>query len=771
MSRQRAFPIDRSMGPTHAQRGPWWVSAQSTTAVLLLVLATLVAAIAFQWNDGVWAAAADDDLTVRARGYTGDERLEVQVRGTAVASIDLTAEMADHAVQLPTGTELSDVKVAFVNDAIREGYDRNVHVDYIVHNGKQLESEADTTFASGSFRDGQCQTGLIRAEALHCNGHFRYAGGDVNTEGELVVRASGSTGDEQFDVHVDGESVASVDVTATWAEYTVALPAGSAIADIKIMYTNDAVKGDYDRNLMVDYVLLEGIRYETEAASTLVDGAFRDGACSAGNLQTDKLHCNGYFHYQGIPTTTTTTVAPTTTTVSEPPATTTTAAPTTTEATTTTAAPPSTSTTAPTTTTTPTGGTAMKVGLYNTDKCVGSGESGSVLHVQLCDSGEAGSVSLGTPGTDGYGQIRVDGLCLSLQDASRDPGTPVVTKPCDSSPESMWVAYDWRWSQENVMLENKLSGLCIDSRSWDVGSNYSQELCNPNDNRTQLWNADFAGDLIGRANNRVPAVNGQFHGTLDFDSFHEGTYKMDSWTFGDIALYAPPGKFTNADANRWLAWYSHMDSLHRKVWNQDNFETVYRKNDRNHGMKKVVALIDKGKCSCGNKRQAEILGFTPRIEEQPAEWMHHWVMFYEMNRGGPTPNFYARATWPNTHQGGLILPHMMAALAFYEIGGPAGLHRDVPGDLLQGLTKWRVTETKPLAQRDIPADIQMGILVKILQENGSDTFINTLHEMSRKPDATNATQTLCDFRDAVNSTTGGRYDKQMTDDWRLPTSC
>ncbi len=321
------------------------------------------------------------------------------------------------------------------------------------------------------------------------------------------------------------------------------------------------------------------------------------------------------------------------------------------------------------------------------------------------------------------------------------------------------------------MLRNKLSGLCLEANEWTAGAGMTQMICNPNDARTQLWGAEFAAGMMGRDNTLVDPVAADRHGTLDFDSFHRGTYKMDSWSHGDIAFYAPPGKVTDEMAQRWMGWYAHMDALHRRVWNQDNFDSVYRKEDRNHGRKKVVAMIDDGECSCGSKQQAEILGFTPRILEEPEDWRHHWVMFYEMNRGGPTPNFYARATWPNTHQGGLILPHMMAALAFYELGGPAGLERDVPGAFLLGLTKWRVEETKPLAELEIPADIQMGILVTILRDRGTDTFIETLHNMSEKPEATSATQALCDFRDAVNASTGNQYDSRMTNDWRLPTSC
>ena len=185
-----------------------------------------------------------------------------------------------------------------------------------------------------------------------------------------------------------------------------------------------------------------------------------------------------------------------------------------------------------------------------------------------------------------------------------------------------------------------------------------------------------------------------------------------------------------------------------------------------------MALINDGLCSCGSKQQAEALGFTPRIIEQPENWRHHWILFYEMNRGGPTPNFYARATWPNTHQGGLIVPQLMAALAFYEICGPAGLERDVPGEIFRGLTSWTLQDEKiSLAELEVPAGVQMAILMTVLRDWGTDSFIEVLHRMAAMPEVTGPVQALCDFREAVNSVTEGQYEGQMLKDWRFPTNC
>ncbi len=238
-----------------------------------------------------------DELTIWAHGATGDERLEVRVDGKPVATVELSSELAGYSAVVPSGTEMSSIQVAFVNDAYREDYDRNVTVDRVAFGGVEYESEAEATYAYGAFFDSRCQAGKLKTDTLHCNGYFQYDGADVAMDGKLTVRARGYTGDELFDVVVNGSTVASVAVSTDVADYTVDVPADAAIGDIKILFTNDAVAGDYDRNLYVDYVMLEGTRYESESSSTYVDGSFRDGTCQAGNLLTEVLHCQGHFEY------------------------------------------------------------------------------------------------------------------------------------------------------------------------------------------------------------------------------------------------------------------------------------------------------------------------------------------------------------------------------------------------------------------------------------------------------------------------------------------
>ncbi len=380
-------------------------------------------------------------------------------------------------------------------------------------------------------------------------------------------------------------------------------------------------------------------------------------------------------------------------------------------------------------------------------------------------------------GGGGAGQLQVGSLCVTVQGGATGENAPVTLEDCGAGDESQWVPIDWRWGGGKwIMLRNRKSGLCLEpdrNGGGGAGVGFVQNLCNPGDHRQQLWDSAFADGLMASDRTNVGPVNAVSHGVKDFSSFHNGTYSMGAWTYGDIAFYAPADRVTDAMARTWMAWYAHMDALHERVWNNPDFESVYRQpNDANFGKKKVVALIDDGLCSCGNKRQAEALGFTPRIIEDPNNWVHHWILFYEMNRGGRTPDFYARATWPATHQGGLILPHMMAGLAFYELGGAAGLERDVPGEILRGLKAWELNPDRPaLADQEIPADTQMGILLQILQDRGTDTFIQVLHNMAEKPEATSANQALCDFRSAVNSATGNQYDGKMTNDWRLPTGC
>ncbi len=115
----------------------------------------------------------------------------------------------------------------------------------------------------------------------------------------LVVRAVGDTGDERMEVRVGGQVVGSFDVTTSYAEYEASLPEGTSLAEVQVVFVNDAVRGSYDRNLRVDYVEFEGTRYQSESPSTFGTGTYRSWSrCRPGYLSSEALHCNGYFQYR-----------------------------------------------------------------------------------------------------------------------------------------------------------------------------------------------------------------------------------------------------------------------------------------------------------------------------------------------------------------------------------------------------------------------------------------------------------------------------------------
>ena len=237
-------------------------------------------------------------VLVRAKGSTGDERFEVRVDGVSMGAFHASTSYADYVLSLPHGAAIADLQVAFINDSLGDGYDRNLQVDYVEFNGKRYESEADTTLGTGTYSSSSpCRPGYLGSEHLHCNGYFQYAQPERDGS-EVLVRAKGQTGDEMFEVQVNGRVVAGFSVTRNAADYTVALPKTATIADIKVVFINDAVRGSYDRNLLVDYIEYGGQRFESEADTTLGTGTYRnDSRCRPGYMRSESLHCNGYFKY------------------------------------------------------------------------------------------------------------------------------------------------------------------------------------------------------------------------------------------------------------------------------------------------------------------------------------------------------------------------------------------------------------------------------------------------------------------------------------------
>lgn len=94
-----------------------------------------------------------------------------------------------------------------------------------------------------------------------------------------------------------------------------------------IQFTNDKTAGDgssdkEDRNAYIDYITINGVKYETEDAKTYSSGSWSQAnGCEPGYKQQESLNCNGFFRYDGftlVAPTPKPTVKPTTTPTPKP---------------------------------------------------------------------------------------------------------------------------------------------------------------------------------------------------------------------------------------------------------------------------------------------------------------------------------------------------------------------------------------------------------------------------------------------------------------------
>ena len=257
------------------------------------------------------SSTATTQLTIRAAGATGEEQLQLQIDGIPVRTWDnVGGNYAQRVFQTFTyvypGTLSADrVRVAFTNDGTSvAGADRNLHVDALTVAGVTYESEAPTTYSTGTWNDADgCGPGNKQDETLHCPGYFQYAQPSVGTS--IDIRAAGQTGEEQMQLLVDGVTVktwnniggnpnARVFQTLTYTHPTLI-----TLDQVRVAFTNDGnTTSGADRNLVVDAILFGGQLFETEAATTYSTGTYDDATgCGPGNKLSETLHCGGYFQY------------------------------------------------------------------------------------------------------------------------------------------------------------------------------------------------------------------------------------------------------------------------------------------------------------------------------------------------------------------------------------------------------------------------------------------------------------------------------------------
>ncbi|MGB7347434.1 MAG: lamin tail domain-containing protein [Pirellulaceae bacterium] len=120
--------------------------------------------------------------------------------------------------------------------------------------------------------------------------------------------AAGTTGEEIINLEIDGNVVATYDNLGDQAyqdgfvELNYTTDDVVAADDVRIVFTNDAndeVTG-IDRNVRIDAIVIDNVRFETEAPVVFSTGTYlpEDGV-APGFRESEYLHTNGYFQYFG----------------------------------------------------------------------------------------------------------------------------------------------------------------------------------------------------------------------------------------------------------------------------------------------------------------------------------------------------------------------------------------------------------------------------------------------------------------------------------------
>jgi glucose/arabinose dehydrogenase len=248
-------------------------------------------------------------VQIIAAGSENTETMQLQIDGSTVRTFNNVGgnAFAGNFVTYThntAGTISADqVRIRMPSDAYdpANGIDENLRIDAIVIDGVRYETEAPSTFSTGTWTaaDG-IVPGNRQSEFLHSTGYFQYAGGGGSTT-SITVNARGSEGSESFALEVNGNRVRTWNNIATvFSSYTTTVTGNVTADQVRVVFLNDLFDeaNGIDRNLLVDDIVVGGNQFESEASSTFSTGTWKpaDGIVP-GFRQSQTLHANGYFQF------------------------------------------------------------------------------------------------------------------------------------------------------------------------------------------------------------------------------------------------------------------------------------------------------------------------------------------------------------------------------------------------------------------------------------------------------------------------------------------
>lgn len=258
-------------------------------------------------------------VEIFAAGGSGQESLSLKFDDVEVATFDNIGGDASNRVfqQLVFETDqdisAGQVRVEFFNDLFdaSTGLDRNVFIDRIVIDGETFQTESPSVFTTGLVdENGFTGPGFFQTETLNVNGSFFFS--DDNTprnptnESQVTFVARGTTGYETVQLEIDGQTVATFDLTTVNQQFQFKrdLPIDSATT--RLVFVNDLFDPatGTDRNVILDSLEFENLatnevrRFDGNSAEIFSTGTFTqaDGVVD-GFGRGDTLHTNGFFTF------------------------------------------------------------------------------------------------------------------------------------------------------------------------------------------------------------------------------------------------------------------------------------------------------------------------------------------------------------------------------------------------------------------------------------------------------------------------------------------
>ena len=246
-------------------------------------------------------------VQIFAAGTLGGEQLQLEIDGSVAQTFTVGSGAESRNFQsfvFETSQTITadDVRIEFLNDFFdaNTGTDSNLVVDAIVVDGIRFETEAPSVFSTGTFLDADgIQPGFRQSETLHANGFFQFAGGGGGGS-DISVRARGSEGGEQFNLILGGQVVQTFTTGSTFQAFNFTADFNVALSDISIEFFGDQLDpaNGIDTDLDVNFVTIDGQRFDTEAPSTFSTGTFRDfDGIQPGFRESETLHTNGVFNF------------------------------------------------------------------------------------------------------------------------------------------------------------------------------------------------------------------------------------------------------------------------------------------------------------------------------------------------------------------------------------------------------------------------------------------------------------------------------------------